>query len=220
MAYLLLLGFLGSLAFIYAAPGRGPARLATQLGFGLLAVSLLAQLVLSFDLEASFARLFYLARYMLAAAWLGLALLLALFPKHSLAKPAIWALAAASAASLVLIGATQLTQAQDWYQPAAPAYSQIHELLATNRPTRWGAAALSIAGLFALVVGVVSLLRSRQFWRAALLAAGVAALAAPLLWSPRLADLAFYAVETAAPLLLCLGFAATPAARSKGRRKK
>lgn len=219
MAYLLLLGFFCSVAFVYSTPGRGTARLAAQMGFSLLALGLLAQLELGFRLDENFARLFYLARYLLAAAWLGLAAWLLLNPKHKWADKAFWALGAASVAGLVLIGATQVTRAQDWFQPAVPAYSQIHELLATNRPVRWGAAALSAAGLLALLAGAASLLRRGGLWPAAALAAGAMALAAPLLWPPRAATLAFYAVELAAPILLYAGLLALASKSAKKRRK-
>jgi hypothetical protein len=206
MAYLLLLGFLCSVAFVYSAPGYGSARAAARFGFGLLALGLLAQLVLGFDLNTDFARLFYFARYMLASVWLGVAALL-FWPRTPKAArfSLVRALAAASTASLLLIAATQITQAQDWYQPAAPVYSQIHELLATNRPTRWGAAALSAAGLLALLAVAADLVRRGRLWPAVSLAAGALALAAPLLWPPRVPSLAFHAVELAGPLLLYFG---------------
>jgi hypothetical protein len=220
MAYLLVLGFLCSVAFVYAAPGRGSARLAARLGFGLLAVGLLAQLALGFRLDENFARLFYLARYLLAAAWLGLAAWLLLDPKHEWADKVLWGLVAASVVGFILIDITQVTRAEDWFQPAVPAYSQIQELLATNRPTRWGAAGLSAAGLLALLAGAASWLRRGRLWPAVALAAGALALAAPLLWPPRAASLAFYAIELAAPIFVYAGLLGLADRPAKKRRKK
>lgn len=208
MAFFLLLAFLCAAAFTYAAPGRGQAQAVARAGFGLLALGLLAQLVLGYHLSQSLAQLFYLARYMLAAAWLGLAALLLIEPGHPWLPRGIWALLAASAASLVLVGLARITEAQDWYQLSAPAYGQIHDLLATNRPARWGGATLSALGLLALAETALTLVRRGRGWPAAALAAGAVALAAPLLWPPRQPSLAFYLVELAAPVLLYIGMSA------------
>lgn len=237
MAYFLFLALVFTIAFIFLLPSasrayQSQATVSFIAGFVFLSAGFFTQLVLGFHLDNSSAQLFYWARNMLPLAWFGHAALLLLFADRPQLRWLTYALVLASVVSLVLVGATQVTKAEDWFRPQTPVYAQISDLLATNRPTRWGAWLLNAYGAVALIGSAAYLLalRAQKKWQGSpmttlLLAAGAAALLLPLAWPPHEKHAAFYSVELAAPILLYFGFSwllSSPfeAATKKVRRKK
>jgi hypothetical protein len=216
MAYLLLLGLIFIVGFIFLifptkkSPQRN-ANISFVIGLGFLGLGLLTEMVLSFHLNADSARLFYWSREMLALAWLGHGVLLLLFGSPKKTQGLTVALVFASALSLILIGATQVTKAEDWFRPAFPIFTQIGELLATNRPTRWGSWLLNTYGALALVGGAIYFLISRKkntfsSLGALLLPIGAFAYLAPFIWPPQTENPLIYIVEFGVPVLLYLGY--------------
>jgi hypothetical protein len=224
MVYLLLLAGLYSAGFAvlcFETEGkRGSA--AFGIGFICLGLGFLAQTLLSLELNENAARLFYLFRVMLAAAWLGHGLLLALAAAYApqaktkkgwaTPKIATWltrGLVVASLTAFSLVALTQITAAVDWYRPENPIYGQIHDLLATNRPTRWLALGLNLYGAAALLGGAIYAMANRWTLKAVLPplapAAGAALLAAPMLLGLGEASPTFYLMEFAAPILVFAG---------------
>ncbi len=175
------------------------------LGGGLLALAVLlgVQIGLRFALDESLVKLFYWGRVMLLAAWLGHGYACLAVPGNSRLAKLTSALLVASVAALALALSTPLTQAQAWYAPAAPIYTQLGDLLATNRPTRWLAVALNLYGLAAICAALwlERNQRAAQTWAGAVALAAVGLLvfawAAP---SPDLPHL--YALEFLPPFLL------------------
>jgi hypothetical protein len=230
MAYLLLLALVYSFAiallfFQSGVKNKSAALVSFGIGFSLLAIGYATQIALGFELNESAARVFYWARAMLALAWLGHGLLLILFPKQKLVQWAGRSLVGASFLALALVAFTQITNAEDWFRPASTIYSQIGDLLATNRPTRWLALLLNIYGLVALLRGAVYLLRQygAAFGRTWLTILGAIFLILPLYWHQTEATQLFYAVELGAPIVLFLGTlgflrADSPARETKRRR--
>jgi len=218
MVYFLLLALVFTVSFIFLLPrshlsSRSLAAASFTAGLVFLSIGFLTQLVLGFRLDNISAQLFYWARQMLALAWFGHALLLLLFGDKPQLRWLTYALIAGSLLSLVLVGATQVTKAEDWFQPERPIYAQIGDLLATNRPTRVGGWLLNAYGAVGLAVGAVYLLvmRAQKKWKGPslaplLLASGVAALLLPLAWPPQEKDAAFYLVELGGPILLYVAF--------------
>lgn len=203
---LLALVFAGGFAALILQQARSQSDPSQSLlGSGLLALALLLgiQIGLRFELNETLVKLFYWGRGMLLVAWLGHGYANLVLPGNSLRKKLIPVLLAVSAVALALVLSTQLTQAQTWFAPAQPIYSQLGDLLATNRPTRWLALALNLYGLVA-VGAVLWLIRSQgapNLWAGllALLALGLLAFA----WavpSPELPRL--YALELMPPFLL------------------
>lgn len=203
---LLALVFAGGFAALILQQARSQSDPSQSLlGSGLLALALLLgiQIGLRFELNETLVKLFYWGRGMLLVAWLGHGYANLVLPGNSLRKKLTPTLLAVSAVALGLALSTQLTQAQTWYAPAQPIYSQLGDLLATNRPTRWLALALNLYGLVA-VGAVLWLIRSQgapNLWAGllALLALGLLAFA----WavpSPELPRL--YALELMPPFLL------------------
>ncbi|MCW5878337.1 MAG: hypothetical protein KIS80_05665 [Anaerolineales bacterium] len=203
---LLALVFAGGFAALILQQARSQSDSSqSRLGSGLLALAFLlgVQIGLRFELNETLVKLFYWGRGMLLVAWLGHGYARLALPGNSLLRKLTPALLAVSAVALALAMSTQLTQAQTWYAPAQPIYSQLGDLLATNRPTRWLALALNLYGLSA-VGAVVWLARgqgTRNFWAdlLALLALGLLAFA----WatpSPELPRL--YTLELVPPFLL------------------
>jgi hypothetical protein len=212
MAYLLLLALVYSFAiallfFQSAVKSKSAALASFGVGFSLLAIGFATQITLGFELNESAARLFYWARAMLALAWLGHGLLLFLFPAHKLLGWAGRGLVGASFLALGLVALTQITNAEDWFQPASTIYSQIGDLLATNRPTRWLALLLHIYGLVALLGGAVYLFRQYRavFGRTWLIILGAIFLVLPLYWHQTETTQLFFAMELVAPIALFLG---------------
>ncbi len=229
MAYLLLLALVYSFAiallfFQFAIPKKSTALATFGVGFALLAIGYAAQIVLGFELNEGAARFFYLARWMLAIAWFGHGLLLSVVPDHKLITWAGRGLVLASFFGLGLVALTQITNAEDWFQPASTIYSQIGDLLATNRPTRWLAILLNLYGFVALVGMAIYMLLQRQTGsRAFLIILGAILMANPLVWSPSVESPAFYALELIAPILLFLGtlkFLQVDRPRQKTKRRR
>lgn len=202
-------------------------------GFVFLSAGFLTQLVLGFHLNNGSAQLFYWAREMLALAWFGHAVLLLGFGDKPQMRWLTYALLAGSLLSLVLVGATQVTKAEDWFRSERPIYAQIGDLLATNRPTRWGGWLLNAYGAAGLLGGsgyllVFNLRRPWKGSRAAplLLAGGAAALLLPTAWPPQESNAIFYLAELAGPMLLYAGFAqlltspSTPTKRQKRKARR
>lgn len=213
MAYLLLLALVYSFAialliFQSAVHNRSAALVSFGVGFSLLAIVYAAQIALGYDLNDGAARVFYWARWMLALAWFGNGFLLSLFPKHMLVMLAGRGLAIASFLALGLVAFTQITNAGDWFQPANPIYSQIGDLLATNRPTRWLAILLNAYGFAALVGAAIYFLRqskSNLAGQAFLIISGAIFLGFPLYWSQGEASPLFYLLELITSNILFLG---------------
>ncbi|MBX3049000.1 MAG: hypothetical protein KIT46_01710 [Anaerolineales bacterium] len=203
---LLALVFAGGFAALILQQARSQSDPSQSLlGSGLLALALLLgiQIGLRFELNETLVKLFYWGRGMLLVAWLGHGYTNLVLPGNSLLRKLTPALLAVSAVALGPALSTQLTQAQTWYAPAQPIYSQLGDLLATNRPTRWLALALNLYGLATVGAGLW-LTRSQgapNLWAGllALLALGLLAFA----WavpSPELPRL--YALELMPPFLL------------------
>ena len=217
MAYLLLLALvfvagIASILFFQEVKPLSPPRLIFAIGFTLLGVGLLAEIALGFTLDESAARLFYWARGSLVLAWFGQGMLTLLFPGLPATRWLNYGLILASIAMLVLVLAAQITGAQGWYSLSRPIYSQIGDLLATNRPTRWGALALNLYGLALLVSGPVylsffqSFHRTKAYWRAAVLTViSAISLFAQFYWPPTEASLYFYLAELITPISLFVG---------------
>ncbi len=218
MAYFLLLALVFTVGFIFLLPRSRPSSRSLAVasftaGLVFLSIGFLTQLVLGFHLDNSSAQLFYWTREMLALAWFGHAVLLLLFGDKPQLRWLTYTLIAGSLLSLVLVGATQVTKAEDWFRPERPIYVQIGDLLATNRPTRWGGWLLNAYGAIGLVGGAAYLLvmRTQKKWKGSsfaplLLAAGAVALLLPMLWPPQVANALFYILEFTGPPLLFLGF--------------
>lgn len=183
------------------------ARSALGAGFALLAFSLLCEIALRFELQDWAVRGFYWARIGLALAWIGHGRLVAIWPSHRYSRWATWGLAAASVLALVLVILTPITRAEDWFAPGRPIYGQLGDLLATNRPLRWGALLLSLYGAGSLAVTAV--IAARRGWKLALCGlcsiAGAALLLAPVYLQPQEANAAFFLMEAIAPVLLFIG---------------
>ncbi len=232
MAYFLLLALLFTVSFIFLLPtssqsSRAQAIASLVAGLVFLAIGFSTQLVLGFHLDNNSALLFYWAREMLALAWFGHAVLVLLFGDKPQLRWLTYALIAGSLLSLVLVGATQVTKAEDWFRPAQPIYAQIGDLLATNRPTRWGAWLLNAYGTAALLGGSAYLLslHARKKWKGAglaplLLMAGAVVLLLPMIWPPRESNAPFYLVELAGPLAIYFGFANLLASYSRLSKKQ
>lgn len=224
MAYLLLLAFVCSASFAYLSINsakKSTLQWALFAGFGLQALSLLTQLVLGFHLDESNAKLFYLSRLMLAPAWLGFAALTLLLPKKIDAGKLIGLLILISLLALALVGATQMTRATDWYRTDAPVYSQINDLFATNRPTRWLAAGLEVVGLATLTISSLYLAsRKPARPRALLLLAAVGLLSWPILWPPLALSSTFFITEALIPFLLFFGFLGLQSAQAKKSKRR
>jgi hypothetical protein len=219
MAYFLLLALVLAVSFIFLLPKssespKSQALTSLTAGFVFLAIGFAAQLILGFHLDNSSALLFYWARETLALAWFGHALLLFLFGSKPQLRWLTYALVLASLFSLVLVGTTRVTKAEDWFQPARPIYAQIGDLLATNRPTRWGSELLNAYGAASLLGGATCLLllQIRRKWKGSsltpiFLAAGAAALLLPIVWPPQESNVWFFLVELAGPVAIYFGFA-------------
>lgn len=208
MAYLLLLALVCSASFaILVWPKPGAGRLLAA-AFVLLAIGLLAQIVLVFSLSADWVRLFYFSRYMLVAACLAAAFFSTLFPKHPVVRWLPAAIFLIGFVCLALVGSTALSRAEDWFQPAKPLFAQISDLLATNRPTRWLAIGLNVAGGAVLIAGSVLFAFRRQIpvTASAALLAGTALLLAPLLFPSQEFSNSFYIQEVLIPVLFFFGF--------------
>ncbi len=231
MAYFLLLALVFAVSFIFLLSksselSKSRAIASLIAGFVVLAIGLFTQLVLGFHLEDGSALLFYWAREMLALAWFGHALLLVLFGNRPQLRWLTHALILGSLLSLTLVGATQVTRAEDWFRLDRPIYAQIGDLLATNRPTRWGAWLLNAYGAVGLIGGSAYLLilRTRRKWKGSafaplLMVAGATALLLPIVWPPQESNEWFYLVELAGPLAIYFGFAKFFASDSPSSKK-
>lgn len=235
MAYFLLLALVFTVSFIFLLPTHSQSsrsQTVASLAAGLVFLSLgfLTQLVLGLHLDNSSAQLFYWARETMALAWFGHAALLLLFGDKPQMRWLTYVLLAGGLLSFILIGATQVTKAEDWFRPQTPIYAQIGDLLATNRPTRWGGWLLNAYGGIALVgcAGYLLSFRVKRKLRNSvttpiLLAAGAVALLLPIVWPPQESSAIFYLVELAGPMFLCFGFGQLltfPKAQPKKRRVK
>jgi hypothetical protein len=231
MAYFLLLALVLTVSFISLLPKssespKSQALASLTAGFVFLAIGFAAQLILGFHLDNGSALLFYWARETLVLAWFGHALLLLLFGSKPQLRWLTYALVLGSLFSLVLVGTTQVTKAEDWFQPARPIYAQIGDLLATNRPTRWGAGLLNAYGATGLFGGAVFLFSSlvrkklKRSWLVPFLfAAGAIALLLPLALPPKESSAWFYLIELAGPVAIYFGFANLMATYLKTTKK-
>lgn len=216
MAYFLLLALIcsASFAFIsFASKKPSSAHLVAGTGFLFLSLGFFIQIVLGFHLDESSAKLFFWARETLAIAWLGHALILLIFRKHPIFRWITFGLILGTVISLVLVGTSQMTRAEDWFQVAKPVYSQINELLALNRPTRWAAGLLSLYGFAALAAGAFYVAfdslhkkRIRNLLVPALFIFGAVGLILPIWYPPSEASVAFFVVEISAPVAAFCAF--------------
>jgi hypothetical protein len=107
----------------------------------------------------------------------------------------------------MLVILAPITRAEDWFAPGQPIYGQLSDLLATNRPLRWGALLLNLYGAGALAMTAAR--AARRGWQPAqrglCTLAGAALLLAPVYWPPQDANAAFFLVEAIGPLLLFIG---------------
>jgi hypothetical protein len=234
MTYLLLLALVVTAGFVtyyftQAFRNRSLSKLFFGIGFIFLGLGLISQLVLGFDLDESAAKWFYWARGSMTLAWLGMGMLPFIPRLRPFSRWIIWAVVAASLAMFALDIATHITATEGWYSVARPVYGQIGDLLATNRPTRWGALALNLFGVGMLVFGAFSYrLRSdkRQApnWLGlALITVGAVGLFVPLYWPPLDSSLLFYLSELAVPIAMFVGLNALASQNSptevNGRRR-
>jgi hypothetical protein len=121
---------------------------------------------------------------------------------------------------LVLVGFTQMTEAQNWYSTARPIYAQIDDLLATNRPTRWGALAMNILGVGALLYSVFqSFTGSRSLLVSTLLFIAAMGFLLPIYLPLQTANALFYLIELLPLVLLFAGLELSRAAPAKRRGK-
>ena len=232
MAYLLFLALLVSIGFVFQISTSQKSKqqfagLSFAIGMGFLSLGFLCELVLGFHLNADAARLFYWSREMMALAWFGHGVILLSIAERKQARWLTYALIFATAVSFILVGGTRVTKAEDWFRPGTPIFAQIGDLLATNRPTRWGGWLLNGYGAISLIAEPIYLLVSKKkqglLPSATLLLLGAVAYLAPILWPPGAATPSFYLVEVSIPLLLYLGYLAlppfTPARKTKRRSK-
>lgn len=195
----------------HAAPKRSVPWLVFGIGYMFLAASLVAELVLAYEFQDWAVRGFYWARIMLAVAWLGQGTLLLNLPRNKYLNYATWGLIAASLVSLGMITFTPITRAEDWFSPSQPIYWQLGEVLATNRPTRWGGLLLNFFGVAALICGAIYayLVGNKKEWRTAarpaLIVLGGLLLIIPIYWPPTEMTVIFLYSTVFAPILLFLG---------------
>ena len=225
MFYLLLLALVCVIGITTILISRATDKRATDsvfiiVGFVLLALSLVAQLALGFALDELFAKLFYWARISTALAWLGLGVLFLVQPRMQSMRWLVIGIPVATIFMLALVGLTQVTDAQDWYSSAQPIYAQINDLLATNRPTRWGSLALNIFGAGALLYSAFLILTGFR----KLLVSGLLALAAigfllPIYLPLQTANTLFFMIELLPPLLLFAGLELLRVVAAAPRRK-
>lgn len=206
---LLALIYTAGFAFLFfsqASQRRSSAHFAAGAGFAFLALGFVAELTLGFALDYNAARLFYWARGMVALAWFGQALLLHFFAANSNVHRLTYLLIAGSLIGLGLVLLSQVTRAEDWFVAAKPIYGQINDLLATNRPTRWGPLLLNSYGLATLIGAAIWATKERRQWlAAAALITGGLALYIPLYLQPTESTLLFSLIELLTPALLFLG---------------
>lgn len=217
MSYLLLLALVLVAGFscIQASlpmSKRSPSQTFLLFGLVFIAIGLASELVLGFALDETAAKIFYWVRGSLVLAWLGQSLLLFHFPNDPRMRWLSMAIVVASVGLLVLVFLSHITAAVDWYSPAKPIYGQIHDLLATNRPTRWGSLALNLYGLLILVAGPVYLLFSKPLKRKLshrgpplLIAFGAIMLFSPLYLTSSIPNFSFYLVELFGPVFIFIG---------------
>ena len=195
----------------HAAPKRSVPWLVFGIGYLFLAASLTGEIVLAFEFQDWAARGFYWARIMLAVAWLGQGYLLLNWPRNKYLNYATWGLIAASLVSLVMITFTPITRAEDWFSPSQPIYRQLGEVLATNRPTRWGGLLLNLYGMAGLICGAIYtyLVGKKEEWmttaRRAFVVLGALLLIIPIYWPPTEGTVIFLCSAVFAPILLFMG---------------
>jgi len=217
MPYLLLLALVLVAAFICVQISlpvgkRSPSQTFLLIGLFFLSIGLVTELVLGFALDERAVRLFYWARGSLALAWFGQSLLLFLFPNNPRIRWLSIAVVVGSIGLFALVLISRVTAAQDWYSTAKPIHGQMGDLLATNRPTRWGSITLNLYGLITLAAGPVYLLflqpskRDLSHWGPPLLIAlGAIMLYVPLYLTSSAPSLGFYLVELFGPVALFAG---------------
>lgn len=217
MSYLLLLALALVAGFVFVqlslpADKRNPSQTFLLIALILLGAGLFSELVLGFALNETAAKLFFWARGSLVLAWTGQSLLLALFPRDKRIRWLSTGILATSLGLLVLVFLLHITPAVDWYSTTKPIYGQIGDLLATNRPARWGALAMNVFGLIALIVGSTNALFLRSHKsdpipviEALLIVFGAASLFVLLYFPPTVPDLYFYLCELFASVALFVG---------------
>ncbi len=217
MSYLLLLALVLVAGFIciqlsLPASKRNPSQTFLLIALILMGAGLVSELILGFALDETAAKVFFWARGSLVLAWFGQSLLLALFPNDRRIRWLSIGVLAASLGLLVLVFLLHITAAVDWYSPAKPIYGQIGDLLATNRPVRWGSFVLNLYGAIILVAGsayFIFMAHSKSdlaIWIAAILVAfGAIFFIVPLYFPPSSADLVFYLNELLAPIVFFAG---------------
>jgi hypothetical protein len=217
MSYLLLLALVLVAGFIciqlsLPASKRNPSQTFLLIALILVAAELVSEMVLGFTLDESAAKVFFWARGSLVMAWFGQSFLLALFPNSRWIRWLSMGILAVSLGLLVLVSLLQITAAVDWYSTAKPIYSQIGDLLATNRPARWVAIALNLYGVVVLLAGSAYILFPRpsridplRIFVALLISLGAIILFASLYWPSVVYDFGFYVSELFAPIALFFG---------------
>jgi len=207
----LVAGFI-SIQLSLPADKRNPSQTFLLFALILLGTGLVSELVLGFALDETAAKVFFWARGSLALAWFGQSLLLALFPNDRRIRWLSMGILAASLGLLVLVFLLHITAAVDWYSAVKPIYGQIGDLLATNRPARWGAIAMNMYGLVALIAGSAYAFFSRphkpdpmRFIATLLIVLGATILFVLLYLPPKVSDLSFYLCELFAPVALFIG---------------
>ena len=217
MSYLLLLALVLVAGFIsiqlsLPASKCSPSQTFLLVALMLLTAGLFSELVLGFALDETAAKVFFWARGSLVLGWFGQSLLLALFPNSRWIRWLSMGILAASLSLLVLVSLLHITAAVDWYSPVKPIYGQIGDLLATNRPARWGAVVMNLYGVIALLAGSTYALFSRphksdpmRFIATLLIVFGAAFLFLLLYLPPTVSDISFYLCELFAPVALIVG---------------
>lgn len=216
MSYLILLALVLTIAFAtlllqHAVPKKSAPWLVFSVGYILLVASLTGEIVLAFEFQDWAVRGFYLARNMLAVAWLGQGYVLLNWPKIRYLNYATWGLIVVSLVSLVMTASTQITRAEDWFSPSQTIYWQLGELLATNRPIRWGGLLLNLYGIAALVGGAghAYLVGNKKEWvkaaSPAFIIAGTLLLIFPIYWPPKEIAVLFLCGELFSPIFIFLG---------------
>jgi hypothetical protein len=214
MSYLLLLALVLVAGFIFGQLSlpenkRSPSQTFLLIALILLGAGLFSELVLGFALNETAAKVFFWTRGTLVLAWFGQSFLLALIPNDRRIRWLSIGILVASLGLLVIVFLLHITPAVDWYSTAKPIYSQIGDLLATNRPSRWGALAMNLYGVTILLGGSIFLYirlgANGKWFPFFLVAFGAIGLFSPLYWPPFYEGVPFYDAELLTPIALYIG---------------
>lgn len=211
LALVLVAGFI-SIQLSLPASKRSPSQTFLLVALMLLAAGLFSELILGFALDETAAKVFFWARGSLVLAWFGQSFLLSLFPNDRRIRWLSMGIMIVSLGLLLLVFLLHITEAVDWYSTAKPIYGQIGDLLATNRPVRWGALIMNLYGLIAVIAGSAYALYSRPrksdpmlFLATLLIVLGAAFLFVLLYLPSKVSNLSFYLCELFAPVALFIG---------------